>query len=471
MGWFCCVPGCSKRSERDKDVSFHLLPRHDKKLLKLWIHKIGRKDLRVSASTRVCSRHFVSSKNRKLRPDEYPTLNLPTLSTQVTQQRKRKSPRKREFTLPTEESDDCSGETEAINESVSSVATSTDVRGEDIEALVKECELLRRKLVESESKLKSAQLRISSVEYDDKMIQFYTGFTSYKLLKACFDFLGPAVENLNYWGQGKDVETNNDTLDGSDKSSKGRHRTLCPIDEFFLVMIRLRLGLLEKDLAYRFGMSQSTVSRILITWINFLYLQFQYIPFWPSKEMIVADMPESFRRLYPSTRVILDATEVRVEKPGLPNLQQAMFSNYKNTNTYKVLIGISPSGVITFVSKLYAGSISDKELTRCSGIMDLLQPGDSVMADRGFDIQDDLALQGVRLNIPPFLKGKSQLSESELVETRRIASVRIHVERAMERIKNFHIFDRTIPSSMSNIVNQTFFVCAVLSNFHPPLCM
>ena len=467
MGWFCCVPGCSKRSERDKDVSFHRLPRHDKQLLKLWIHKIGRKDLRVSASTRVCSRHFVSSKGRKLRPNEYPTLNLPTLPTQVTQPRKQRSPRKREFTLRTEDSDDCSEETEAVNKSVSNVGTSTDVCGEDIEALVKECELLRTKLVESESRLKSAQLRISSVEYDDKMIQFYTGFTSYKLFKACFDFLGQAVENLNYWGQGKDVD------DGSDKSSrsKGRHRTLCPIDEFFLVMIRLRLGLLEKDLAYRFGISQSTVSRILITWINFLYLQFQCIPFWPSKEMIVADMPESFRRLYPSTRVILDATEVRVEKPGLPSLQQVTFSNYKNTNTYKVLIGISPSGIITFVFKLYAGSISDKELTRCSGIMDLLQPGDSVMADRGFDIQDDLALRGVKLNIPPFLKGKSQLSESELVETRRIASVRIYVERAMERIKNFHIFDRTIPSSMSNIVNQTFFVCAALSNFHPPLCM
>ena len=132
---------------------------------------------------------------------------------------------------------------------------------------------------------------------------------------------------------------------------------------------------------------------------------------------------------------------MRVEKPGLPSLQQVTFSNYKNTNTYKVLVGISPSGIITFVSKLYAGSISDKELTRCSGIMDLLQPGDSVMADRGFDIQDELAIRGVRLNILPFLKGKSKLSESELVETRRIASVRIHVERALERIKNFHIFD------------------------------
>ena len=118
-----------------------------------------------------------------------------------------------------------------------------------------------------------------------------------------------------------------------------------------------------------------------------------------------------------TTRVILDATKIRVEKPSLPQLQQVTFSNYKNTNTYKVLVGISPSGVITFVSKLYAGSISDKELTRNSGILDLLEPGDSVMADRGFDIQDDLALLGVRLNIPPFLKGKSQLTEKELVET------------------------------------------------------
>ena len=64
--------------------------------------------------------------------------------------------------------------------------------------------------------------------------------------------------------------------------------------------------------------------------------------------------------------------------------------------------------------------------------MYLSQPGDSVMADSGFDIQDEIALQGVRLIIQPFLKGKSQLSESELVETRRIASARFHVELAME---------------------------------------
>ena len=72
------------------------------------------------------------------------------------------------------------------------------------------------------------------------------------------------------------------------------------------------------------------------------------------------------------------------------------FSNYKNRNTFKALVGISPDGVITFVSPLYPGSISDMQLTRCY----LLEPGDSVMADRGFDIVDDLILRGVHLNVP-----------------------------------------------------------------------
>ena len=181
-------------------------------------------------------------------------------------------------------------------------------------------------------------------------------------------------------------------------------------------------------------------------------------------------MPQCFKDKHPFTRVIIDATEVFVEQPALPELQQLTFSTYKNTNTYKGLIGISPSGAVVFVSDLYPGCISDKELTRKCGILDLLDKGDTLMADRGFDIEGDLILKGVRLNIPPFLKGKQQLSQSELVETRRIASLRIHVERAMERLKNFHIFDKPLPPSFKDTANQTFYICAVLTNFYPPLC-
>jgi len=83
------------------------------------------------------------------------------------------------------------------------------------------------------------------------------------------------------------------------------------------------------------------------------------------------------------------------------------------------------------------------------------------MADRGFDIEEDLIPLGVRLNIPLFLRGKTQLSYRETRETHRIASVHIHLKRALEHIKNYHIFDRTIPASLTDLANQMFFVCAI----------
>ncbi len=145
------------------------------------------------------------------------------------------------------------------------------------------------------------------------------------------------------------------------------------------------------------------------------------------------------------------------------------FSHYKNTNNFKGLIGITPSGVISFVSALYSGSISDKELMLESGIVTLLERGDSIMVDRGFDVEDILLPLGVELNMPPFLHGRDQLDEQDVVETRRIASLRIHVERAIERIKNYHFFDKPIPASLACVADQAFFVCSVLTNFYPPL--
>lgn len=93
--------------------------------------------------------------------------------------------------------------------------------------------------------------------------------------------------------------------------------------------------------------------------------------------------------------------------------------------------------------------------------------GDVLMADREFEIQDDLAPMGVKLNIPPFLKGKGQFEEDELVETRRIAKLS---ERAIEGIKNYHILDYVpITLCSSGIIDQIFFVCAMLTNFLPTL--
>ena len=89
MVHFCCVPGCSNRSSRERHLSYFALTLKNKKLLRNWIHKIGRMKLPINASTRVCSDHFLNATGCRLHPDEYPSVKLPVLSTTVsTTQRK-----------------------------------------------------------------------------------------------------------------------------------------------------------------------------------------------------------------------------------------------------------------------------------------------------------------------------------------------------------------------------------------------
>ena len=93
-----------------------------------------------------------------------------------------------------------------------------------------------------------------------------------------------------------------------------------------------------------------------------MYFSLGSVPIWPSREQVDDTMPESFKRTYPTTRCILDCTELFCQRPASLSTQSSLYSSYKHHVTYKGLVGISPSGAITFVSQLYPGSISDKEI-------------------------------------------------------------------------------------------------------------
>ena len=83
--------------------------------------------------------------------------------------------------------------------------------------------------------------------------------------------------------------------------------------------------------------------------------------------------------------------------------------------------------------------MSDKEITQHSGFYEKVGHGDLVLADRGFLIADELAVRGASLAIPAFTRGKSQLSQKDVETSRRLARYRIHVERAIRRVKIFRI--------------------------------
>ena len=235
---------------------------------------------------------------------------------------------------------------------------------------------------------------------------------------------------------------------------------------FFMVLVRLRLALLENDLAHRFNISVSSVSRILTTWIIFLDQQLRPLITFPSRTVVQRHMPSQFRQKYPDTRVIIDCTEIFTETPSSLPVQAAVYSHYKHHHTLKGLVGISPSGVVTFISDLFGGSTSDREIVRRSGLLDLLEPGDTLMADKGFDIRYELGLLGVRLNIPPFVRKDAQMPIKDVISTRQIALLRIHVERAIHRIKNYRILGTVIPLRISN---EIWGICSALTLFQPPL--
>ena len=356
------------------------------------------------------------------------------------------------------------GEKNVLNEGTREASTQT----ETCETRPNELEDLRQKIKKLKSemhtmkKAENARFDIEHFKNNDDDISFYTGFPNYDVLILCYDIIKEGAKNMSYGNYDRKQ------FDQPTFSQQGRPRTLTTFQEFVLVLMRLRLGLFERDLAHRFAISESTVSVIVTTWIRFLGLELELILI-PPRDVLKAKMPKLFKEFYPNTALIIDCTEVQMESPSALDSQSACYSSYKSRPTMKSLVGITPSGVIGFVSDLYPGSTTDKEITIKSGMLDKLESGDEIMADKGFLIQDELANIGVTLTIPAFLKGKKQFSKEEAEKNKKVASLRVHVERCMERLKNWHILDRTIPVSMAPLASDMFIVIAALTNFHPPL--
>uniref|UniRef100_A0A6P7H041 Uncharacterized protein LOC114345171 n=1 Tax=Diabrotica virgifera virgifera TaxID=50390 RepID=A0A6P7H041_DIAVI len=195
-----------------------------------------------------------------------------------------------------------------------------------------------------------------------------------------------------------------------------------PCEQYLLTLIKLRLNLPFKDLAYRFGISNSTCSSYFNIIISILYQKLKTLIIWPEQEVAQKNIPSCFKEVFQDrTSVIIDCFEVPIEKPSNYLTQQQCWSNYKHHNTIKFLIGMTPQGSISYISNAWGGRTSDKQIVELSGFLDKIKPHDVVLADRGFLIEESLAFLQAKLVIPAFTKGKKQLIPLEIEQTRRIA--------------------------------------------------
>ena len=131
-----------------------------------------------------------------------------------------------------------------------------------------------------------------------------------------------------------------------------------------------------------------TASRIWHKMIKVLYIRINFLIEWSEREMLQATMPMDFRHAFGNRiSVTVDCFEVFIERPSNLMARAQTWSNYKHHNTVKFFVGISPQGLVTFLSKASGGRASDKQITEESGLLKNLLPGDIILADLGLTLK------------------------------------------------------------------------------------
>ncbi|XP_023319304.1 uncharacterized protein LOC106659976 [Trichogramma pretiosum] len=233
--------------------------------------------------------------------------------------------------------------------------------------------------------------------------------------------------------------------------------------ENFNLFMKVTIGII-------FGIHRTTVPDIFFSLVQYLNKACKDFVPWPTQQEVRGTTPSCFKPEYSNCRVIIDATEFRMEEPPRTDDQIQSWSHYKKGYRLKVVVGCTPGGLISFISGGYGGRASDVQITASSELLKLLEHGDIVLADKGFPtIQTKLMESGksVLVVMPPFVQNH-HLSAEDREKQRHVARVRIHIERIMQRLRVYKILD-LFTIKMLPYVDDIIFMCCVQVNLQPPI--
>lgn len=301
------------------------------------------------------------------------------------------------------------------------------------------------KMMDSSTQTVKHQQLYTACRMSNAMLHFYTGLETYLKFLMVLESLGPAASSLRYY--------------------YGSSPPLSIEDQFLVTLIKLRQHTPHQELSFWFGIDEKQITNIFVTWVNFMACQWTEINWWPSRELVQFFSPSDFKQKFPKTRVILDGAECPVKKPKQALAQQSTFSTYKNRNTVKTVVGGSPGGLISYISPAYGGSTSDRQIMERSNLMKMCDPGDDIMADKGFNVDDIFTPFEVAVNIPTFFKKKNRMSSAVVSRDRKIASKRVHIERLIGLGKTYKILTEPMNHIETSLSTQITKVVFTLCNF------
>ena len=242
------------------------------------------------------------------------------------------------------------------------------------------------------------------------------------------------------------------------------------VESIILVFMKLKLNHPFSFMQILFGKTTVWCSNTFFKTLPIISAVLSEAIYWPDKESILQNMPTCFKK-YRNTRVVVDCTEVPVErKTKCLKCRMATYSQYKGCHTVKFMVCVSPDGVITHLSKVFGGRVSDKVIFEESGVVEKLEPFvDAVMADKGFMIDAVLGERCIALHRPPFLRRQRQFSKADARCTAELASARVHVERVIGRLKTYKILVHKLPWRMVPYFGMIVKVVSAITNLSAPI--
>ncbi|XP_047034147.1 uncharacterized protein LOC124640422 [Helicoverpa zea] len=245
-----------------------------------------------------------------------------------------------------------------------------------------------------------------------------------------------------------------------------------PVNHVLMCLRKIRLNNPFRELADDFSMDPTYASKIFLRSIPLIASIMRPFLVKLDKHLTKINLPMAFRHKYHNVSCIKDCLEIEVQKPSKALNQSLSWSEYKKANTIKYLVSCTPNGLVNYISPGYGGRITDTCLVESCDFIKCLQPGMCVMADRGFKhVEPYLRKQGVQLVRPPSVTTGSKLSKNEARETKKIASLRIHVERVIRRLREFNMLKphACINSNLVKVLDDVITIACCLINLQDSL--
>lgn len=222
------------------------------------------------------------------------------------------------------------------------VQVQTDLTANTVQAMQDEIQRLLSENSDLKMKMCRAEFNENFFKTDEN-VKYYTGLVDFSTLQILYSHI-------------------EDHLSATNVITKFQQLVLC--------LMRLRLNVSHMDLAHKFGTTSSTTSRIFLNVLDVLYSRLAPLIVWPDREQLRESMPMCFRvHFKDKVAVIVDCFEVFTDRPSNLTARAQTWSSYKHSNTAKFLIGVTPQGSISFISRGYGGRVSDKHVMENCGIL------------------------------------------------------------------------------------------------------